>query len=102
MFLMLFGCPKLNINHNSEKLKVIYKKILFCFMQEFKTSELKNLEKLVEQTVQCAFFTICEITFLEGGPLKSNVVLYFCFLCCCRDVPRLIIFFNSHDLDMRL
>ena len=52
---MLFGCPRQNIYHSSEKLKVIYIK---CFLfytvinYQFKTSELKNLEQLVEQTVQ--------------------------------------------------
>ena len=57
-----------------------------CFMQivnyHFKTREMKNVEKLVEQTVQAFksllldwignmhFCTICEITFLVhvGGP----------------------------------
>ena len=50
------GCPRQNINHSSENLKVIYIK---CSMfhaiikyQEFKTSKLKNVEKLVKQTVQ--------------------------------------------------
>ena len=45
---------------------------------QFKTGELKNVEKLVKQTVQTLksyentgnvhFCTICEIIFLEGGP----------------------------------
>ena len=46
---------------------------------ELKTSELKNVEKLVEQTLQAfkvllewtgnvCLCTICEITFLVGGP----------------------------------
>ena len=43
----------------------------------FKTSDLKNVEKLVKQTIQiriiridwqCAFCTICEIVFLVAGP----------------------------------
>ena len=55
---------------------------------QYKTSELKNLEKLVEQTFQTLMFclvlertgnvhvcTVCYITFLKGGPWKSNVVL---------------------------
>ena len=52
---MLFACPRQNINHSSENLKVIY---LNCSMfyaiinYQFKTSELKNVEKLVKQTVQ--------------------------------------------------
>ena len=45
------------INHTSEKLMVICMK-RFCFMQynvvnyQFKTRDLKNVEKLVEQAVQ--------------------------------------------------
>ena len=86
---MLFGCPRQNINQSSENLKVIYTK---CFMfyaiinYQFKRSELKNVEKLVKETVQALkvllewirnvhFCTICEILFLVGGPWKSNVVL---------------------------
>ena len=52
---MLFGCPRQNINHSSENLKVIYIK---CSMfhaiinYQFKTSDLKNVERLVKQTVQ--------------------------------------------------
>ena len=52
---MLFACPRQNINHSSENLKVIY---LNCSMfyaiinYQFKTSELKNVEKLVKQTIQ--------------------------------------------------
>ena len=52
---MLFGCPRQNINHSSEKLKVIYTKcsMLYAVINyQFKTSELKNVEKLVKQTVQ--------------------------------------------------
>ena len=52
---MLFGCPRQNINHGSENLKVIYEKCSMFYAvinHEFKTSELKNVEKLVKQTVQ--------------------------------------------------
>ena len=44
---------------------------------QFKTSGLKNVEKVVKQTVQALvdFCTICEIIFLVGGPWKSNVIL---------------------------
>ena len=53
---------------------------------QFKASELKNVEKLVEQTVQALkpcyngtgnvhFCTNCEINLLIGRPGKSNVVL---------------------------
>ena len=52
---------------------------------QFKTSKLKNVEKLVKQTVQALksywntgnvhFCTICEIIVPEGGPWKSNVIL---------------------------
>ena len=35
---------------------------------QFKTSELKNVEKLVKQNLLVHFCTICEIVFLVGGP----------------------------------
>ena len=56
---MLFGCPRQNINHSSKKLKVIYiKRSLFYarIYYQFKTSEMKNVEKLVKQTVQALKF----------------------------------------------
>ena len=52
---MLFGCPRQNIYHSSDNLKVIY---IECpmfhaiFNHEVKTSELENEEKSVKQTVQ--------------------------------------------------
>ena len=49
------GCPRQNINHSSENLKVIYIKCSMFYAiinHQFKTSELKNVEKLVKQTVQ--------------------------------------------------
>ena len=52
---MLFGCPRQNINHSSENLKDIYIKcsIFYAIVNyQFKTSELKNEEKLVKQTVE--------------------------------------------------
>ena len=52
---MLFGCLRQKINNSSEKLKIIcIKSFLFYAIinHQFKTSELKNIEKLVEQTVQ--------------------------------------------------
>ena len=52
---MLFGCPRQNINHSSEKLNVIHiKRFLFYVMSNynFNTGELEDVEKLVEQTVQ--------------------------------------------------
>ena len=52
---MLFACPRQNINLSSENLKVIYIKcslFLAIINYQFKTSELKNIEKLVKQTVQ--------------------------------------------------
>ena len=52
---MIFGCPRQNINHSSENLKVIYIKfsMLYAIINyQFKTSELKNVEKLVKQMVQ--------------------------------------------------
>ena len=84
VFLRLFGCPKQNINHSSEKLMVIYiRRCLFYarINYQYKTSELKNVEKLLskqvllEWTGNVHFFSICEISFPVGGPCKSNVVL---------------------------
>ena len=43
------------MNHNSENLKVIYTKYSVFYVRincQFKTSEQKNVEKLVKQTVQ--------------------------------------------------
>ena len=43
------------MNHSSENLKVIYTKCSMFYAiinYQFKTSELKNIEKLVKQTVQ--------------------------------------------------
>ena len=54
-FLMLFGCPRQNKNHSSENLKVFYIKCSMFYAiinYQFKRSELKNVEKLVKQTVQ--------------------------------------------------
>ena len=55
VFLMLVGCLRRNINHSSENLKLIYIKCSMFYAMinyRFKTSELKNVEKLVKQTVQ--------------------------------------------------
>ena len=53
---MLFGCPRQNINHSSQDLKVIYIKCSMFYAiiisYQFKTSELKNVEKLVKLTVK--------------------------------------------------
>ena len=48
MFLVLFDCPRQNINHSSEKLKVVYIKRFFNAIINYqsKTSELKDVEKL--------------------------------------------------------
>ena len=84
-FLMLFGCPRQRINHSSEKLKVIYIK-RFCLVQELiinlrqanrecGEANSSGLKVLSVWTRNLLFCTICEITFLEGGPWKSNVVL---------------------------
>ena len=57
VFLMLFGCPRQNMNHSSENLKVIYTKCSMFYSiinYQFKTSELKNVEKLVKQTIQAS------------------------------------------------
>ena len=51
VFFDAFWLSKTNINHGSENLKVIYIKCTIINYQ-FKTSELKNVEKLVKQTVQ--------------------------------------------------
>ena len=48
---MLFGCPRQNINRSFENLKVISIKCsMFCAIMnyQFKTSELKKVEKLVK------------------------------------------------------
>ena len=83
VFLMLFGCQRRNIKHSSEKLMLIYiKRVLFYAIinNQFKTSDLKNLERLVELinssslkvllewtgNVHCC--TICDVKFLVGGP----------------------------------
>ena len=50
---MLFGCVRQNINDNrevKEKLKLMYIKNFLSYA--IKTRELKNIEKLVEETVQ--------------------------------------------------
>ena len=52
---MLFGCPRQNINHTSENLKVIYIKCSMFYAiinNHFKTSVLKNVGKMVKQTVK--------------------------------------------------
>ena len=53
--LMLFAWPRENINHSTENLKVIYIKYSMFYAiinYHFKTSELKNVENLVKQTVK--------------------------------------------------
>ena len=48
-----------NVNHSSENLKVIHIKCSMFYSiinYQFKTSELKNVEKLVKQTVQTLKF----------------------------------------------
>ena len=65
---MLFACPRQNINHRSENLKVIYLNcsVFYAIINyQFKRSELKNVEKLVKQM---CIFVLCEIVFLVGGP----------------------------------
>ena len=77
-FLMLFGCLRQRINHSSEKLKVIYIK-RFCLVQELiinlrqanrecGEANSSGLKVLSAWTGNLLFCTICEITFLEGGP----------------------------------
>ena len=66
---MLLGCPKQNVYHRSEKLKVI-NTTLFLFYAiiyyQFKTSELKNgVEEVVEQAVQ-ALNVVLEWTWNVG------------------------------------
>ena len=77
---MLYGCLRQNINYSSENLKVLHIKcsMFYAIKYHFKTSKLKNVEKLVKQTVQALksyqntgnahFCTICESIFLEDGP----------------------------------
>ena len=52
-----FGCSRWNRTHSLEKLKAIYMKhflfyLIIKLQYQFQTSELKNVKKLVEQTVQ--------------------------------------------------
>ena len=50
---MLFGCPRQNINRSSVNVKVIYIKCSMFYAiinYQLKTSELKNVEKLMKQT----------------------------------------------------
>ena len=67
----------IHVNHSSETFKVIYLKRFLSYARinyQFKTGELKNVEKLGEETVQALwtenvhFLTMCEITFLVAGP----------------------------------
>ena len=54
---MLLGCPKQNVNHTSDKVKVIYIKQFLFYVRinyRFKTSEMKNVGKLVEKTVEAS------------------------------------------------
>ena len=54
---MVFGCPRQNMNHSSENVKVNYTKCSMFYVRinyQFNTSELKNVEKLVKQTVQAS------------------------------------------------
>ena len=70
------GCPRQDINHSLEKLKVIYIKLFFLLdarvNYQFKTSAEKfrevgganssSLKVLLEWTANVHFCTICEIT----------------------------------------
>ena len=52
---MLFGCLRQNINRSSMNVKVIYIKCSMFYAiinYQYKTSELKNVENLVKQTVK--------------------------------------------------
>ena len=51
--MMLFGRPRQNINRSSVNVKVIYIKCSMFYAiinYQLKTSELKNVEKLMKQT----------------------------------------------------
>ena len=53
--MMLCVCLRQNVNHSSENLMVIYIKCSMFYAiinYQVKTSELKNVEELVKQTVQ--------------------------------------------------
>ena len=81
---MLFGCPRQNINHSSANLKVIYIKCSMFYAiinYQFKTSELKNVEKLVKQTVEALKPYKNRLgIFLVGGPWKvlEKWLNFFC------------------------
>ena len=67
-FLMLFGCPRQNINHSPDNLKVIYIRPFVFYARishQFMTSELENVEKLVEQQPS-------KLKFLFSGHLATN------------------------------
>ena len=65
------------MNHNSEHLKVIYTKCSMFYAiinYQFKGSELKNVEKMVKQTVQA--LEPCKNS-LEMCIFVQSVKLYF-------------------------
>ena len=74
---MLFGCPGQDMNQSSENLKVIYTKCSMFYTiidYQFETSELKNVEKLVKQTVQALetyYNTLGMCIFVESVKLYS-------------------------------
>ena len=73
----IFGCPRQNMNHNSEHLKIIYTKCSMFYAiinYQFKGSELKNVEKMMKQTVQA--LEPCKNS-LEMCIFVQSVKLYF-------------------------
>ena len=77
-FLMLFGCPRKNLNHHPENLEVIYITHFVFYARinyQFKTSERKNIEILVEQTVQ-AFLCFSETCELWSSKAAFTIVCF--------------------------
>ena len=70
---MLFSCPRQNVNHSSENLKVIYiKRSMFYAINNYHFRQVKqnssSLKVLLEWTGNVHFSTICETIFLVSGP----------------------------------
>ena len=68
---MLFGCPRQNVIHSSENLKVIYiERSMFYAINnyQFKTSEGKQFKPLKSYGLGMCIFLQCEIIFLVSGP----------------------------------
>ena len=87
---MFFGCPRKNMNHSSENLKVIYTKCSMFYAivsYQFKTSELKNdgeanSSSLIRIDWECAFLHNLWNYIPSGCSLKNgwNVLYEPCII----------------------